>query len=81
LKENPTGRLLFAGSGDYSSLYGYDLLGSVGRFLGVRSEKVAEGGSQKIKAPSLNDILKYSRNFVPKVAQSDFEQGLRQFYK
>ena len=80
LKDSPMGRLLFVGSDGNNDLNGSSSLGNDGCFLGVRSG-VAEGGVQKIKAPSLNDILKYSKNFVPKVAQDDFKQGLRQFYK
>jgi len=82
LKESPMGRLLFAGGGGGGSdVDGVDLLNGSGRFLGVRSEKVCEADAQKIKAPSLNDILKVSKDYVSKASRQEFEQKLRQLYK
>jgi len=81
LNENSLmGRLLFVGNDDYN-LNGDGNLSNIGRFLGVRRERVAEDGAKKIKTPSLNEILKYSKNFVAKASQEDFEQGLRQLYQ
>jgi hypothetical protein len=79
LKENPVGRLLFLGNLGDNGLVG-NCLSYFGCFLGVRSGKVAEGDAKKIKAPSLNEILKYSRNFIAKNSQTEFEHGLRQLY-
>lgn len=46
-----------------------------GRLFGV--EKSAKGTSQKIKQPSLKEIIRYSRRFVPEVARDEFEKGLK----
>jgi hypothetical protein len=82
LKENPVGRLLFLGNNDGNGLYGnLNVLNNVGRFLGVRSGKVAEGDAKKIKAPSLNDILKVSKDYVSKSSRAEFEQHIRELYK
>ncbi len=77
-EKGPVGRVLYAGSG--GGLVGSDLLCVGGRFLGVRYE-IAEGEAKKAKAPSLNEMLEYSRKFMPKEAQAEFEQGLRQLYE
>ena len=41
----------------------------------------AEGGSQKVKTPSLQDILKFSESYVPSAAKPEFEKGLKGLYK
>jgi len=46
-----------------------------GRFVGVPVG--AEGAAPKILAPSLSDILKYSKDFVPKAAREAYEAGLK----
>ena len=62
-------------------------LGSGGDDLGDSSsdgrvvEKSAEGASQKISAPTLEQILKYSKKFVPQAAFEEFEGGLKGIYK
>jgi len=76
LMEQPVGRLLFLGG---NSAYGFDdslYVGGHNRFLGVRS-----GDARKINAPNLDEMLKYSKNFVPKTKFLEFQQGLKQLYK
>lgn len=78
LKDSPMGRLIFAGSVDSGGLNGNGGLSVGGRFLGVRNKKVCEADTQKIVMPNLDKILKYSRTFVPKYAQREYEKGLRE---
>ena len=76
------GRLLFVGGSDVlSSLYGFNVLSNCGRFLGVRRERVAEGETQKINVPSLDQILKIAESYVPTVAKAEFEKKIKKLYK
>jgi len=50
------------------------------RARGVQ-KATAEGGSQKIKTPSLQDILKFSEAYVSSAAKPEFEKGLKSLYK
>jgi hypothetical protein len=49
---------------------------------GVQSEKTAEGGrAEKIKLPSLEQVLSLADSYVPAAARADFEKKLRKLYK
>ena len=50
------------------------------RARGVQ-KSTAEGGSQKIKMPNLQDILKFSEAYVPSAARPEFEKGLKKLYQ
>jgi len=83
LGDNPVGRLLFVGNYyDYDLLFGDGNLDDYGRFLGVRESDVAEGdAAKKIKAPSLEDVLKVSRRFVPDAERAEFEKQMKRLYR
>lgn len=44
-------------------------------------QKATEGGSQKIKMPNLQDILKFSEAYVAPASRSEFEKGLKKLYR
>jgi len=62
---------------DYSdgSLFGVAKRGALSQ------KKIVEGDSKKIFAPTLKQVLKYSKPFVPEVAKEDFEKGLASLFK
>jgi len=53
----------------------YDL-----RTRGVQ-KVTAEGGSQKIKMPNLQDILKFSEAYIAPASRPEFEKGLKKLYQ
>jgi len=63
--------------------YNGDLNGDLGSVFGVRegAEGTQKISGAKVRAPSLSEILKYSKLFVPQAARADFERGLREKYK
>src|SRR3989344_801339 len=65
------------GGDDQSGLGGGRNLDYSYAVRGVRKAST-EGAklAQKILAPNLKEVLKYSRQFVPEVARKDFEKGL-----
>ena len=81
LKDNPVGRVLFVGCiYDYDGLYGSYDLGGCGGFCGVQSNS-PKATQKNIKAPNLNQILKVSKDYVPKASKQEFEQKIRELYK
>ena len=88
LGEEPVARVLFLGYVINNVLNGYFILSNSGRVLGVRrcasiSEPVsATGTPQKISsAPSLEQVLALGTDFVPNIAQEEFEARVRALYK
>ena len=81
--------MLVAGDDYGNGLIG-DGLDSDARFFGVR-ELGAEGVAQKIsespkkpekvKAPNLEEILQFSRKFVPEIVRKEYESGLKNFFE
>ena len=64
--------------GDYGSEFYCDyryLDVGLGSLFGVYES--AEGTSKKFLKPSLKEIVKYSKRFVPKAVKDDFEKGLK----
>lgn len=81
LKDEPLGRLLFVGVDCNFGLDGYNLINSLARFVGVRGSASAEGTAQKISAPTIEQILKVSKNFVPKATRKEYENKIKALYK
>ncbi len=95
LFDEVVGRLLYAGNGYGDGGYGGGLdgngsLGNYALFFGVR-DLGAEGASQKIPespeeakkipVPKLEEILQFSRKFVPEVAIKEYESGLKRLFE
>jgi len=89
LGEEPVARVLFLGDNFNNYLFG-NYLKYGGRFLGVRRRPVASvsepvnaiGTPQKISsAPSLEQVLALGTDFVPNIAQEEFEARVRALYK
>lgn len=71
---------LWLGRSDYNSdidFHGRNLNGS-NRVRGLKL--IDENKIKKITIPSLDDVLKYSKDFVPKDSWNDFTNGLREKY-
>lgn len=57
---------------------GYGLRGV--RKCAEGAKQTGEAGSPKIKAPNLQEILKFSKSYVPSVARAQFAKGLKELY-
>ena len=90
LSDEALGRLLVVGNNCNNGLNGNVDLDNNAQFFGVR-ELGAEGVAQKIsespkkpekvKAPNLEEILQFSRKFVPEIARKEYESGLKNFFE
>lgn len=79
LKNEPLGRLLYLGNYYYNSPVGYYNLYNDARFFGVRES--AEGTSQKIARPTLEQVLKIARPFITEISKGQFREKLKKLYK
>lgn len=76
----PSGRVLFAGDG--CGLDGDLNLDYSGRFVGVRAEGAAlSSGNEGLVRPSLEQVLQYSKEFVPEKLRGEFKTGLERMYE
>ncbi len=81
LRDEPLGRLLLMGDYCGDGLGGGSDLDYCGRFVGVRCAEGAARSAQKIKqAPTLDEILNLSLDFVPHVAMDVFKKKLSKLY-
>jgi len=78
--DEPLGRVLFLGYGSGGGLIGGDDLGSDGRFVGV-PKNAAEGGKAENMVPTLEQVLRASKDFVPKAVQNEFTARISRLYK
>ena len=69
-------RLVGVGGSEFDC-YDRNLDSGGGSLFGVSYES-AKGTSKKILKPSLREIVKYSKRFVPEAVKDDFEKGLKE---
>jgi len=80
LRDEPLARLLFVGNYVNYGLDGISDLVLNGSFAGVRAVG-AQKSPVEIKAPTLEDILKVSRDFVPRTCRDAFKEEIRKLYQ
>lgn len=78
LYNSPLARPLVIGLNLKGGLYSNISLNYDARFVGI--SKYYKDVKEKIYGPSLKDILKLTRNYVPNIAKNEFEQNLREMY-
>ena len=77
LTDKPLGRLLYLGDLFNGSLDSNFSLDNDARFVGSKS---AEGASEKIFKPGLEQVLRISEDYIPRVSKEDFIRRLRTIY-